>query len=115
MALDTVVQKLGSILINKVDTLSKNVKATIEIIIAIIILQVLEPCSPDRLPEKITGNTGNTQGARTLNMPDRNDMIIRIIHATIEVNNHTMYISNYTINSIQSNLCNANHLAICKN
>lgn len=44
-----------------------------------IILHVLEPEFSDKLPQKITGITGNTQGASTLNIPATKEIIIRII------------------------------------
>lgn len=76
---ETVVQNDGSILINKVLTLSKKVNKMIETIIETIILQVWESPFQVKVPEKITGITGNTQGARTLSIPAKKDTIIRII------------------------------------
>ncbi len=44
-----------------------------------IILHVLLFPVPDILPEKIIGNIGRTQGARTVRRPAKNETIIRSI------------------------------------
>lgn len=62
-----------------VDSFSSTVNQTIETIIAISILRNFESVAHDKLHENITGITGSTQGASTLNMPDKKEITIRIM------------------------------------
>jgi hypothetical protein len=64
-------------LINSTDNLNKSVNTSIETKQEIMILHALLLLAQDALPEKITGNIGRTQGASTVSIPAKNEIIIR--------------------------------------
>ncbi len=68
---ETYSQNTGSTCMNTVDTLSKRVKTSNEKIKEPMIIYGLHLFCPARLPERITGRSGSTHGAKTVRTPAR--------------------------------------------